>query len=168
MSQIKLYYDGEISHTTAGSERRSTRSKRPTSRTPDRAPERLRGMIERTGNVVDDQLLYARLDSGGHPLTRARVRLDLLVEAALPEGTRIRTDMADSIVFVDPSLIEVAIRNLTANASRHASQEGVRVSDSEPQTRICGTINPVMGTPGRIPGTVNMPRLLGSKKTSPP
>ena len=83
------------------------------------ALERMSSLIARTGHTVDDLLLFARLDDGSAELDRQPVRLDLLVEAELPEDTAISLVAEASVAEVDPRLARVAIRNLIDNAATH-------------------------------------------------
>jgi len=97
----------------------------------DEAPEtglrRVNALARQTGDVVDELLLFARLDSDGRTLERQSVRLDLLVEACLPEDGEVELRAEETIVEADPRLIQVAVRNLVENAHRHSTATDSRV-----------------------------------------
>ena len=83
------------------------------------ALQRLRPLSEHTATVVDDLLLFVRLDAGAAALAREPVRLDLLVEACVPEGSDIALAAQAIVASVDPRLVRVAVRNLVENAQTH-------------------------------------------------
>lgn len=89
---------------------------------PSDALARAEALAHRTAQVVDDLLLFARLDSGSAELERESVRLDLLVETELPEGATLRVvEDHECIAQVDPRLVRVAVRNLVDNARLHGT-----------------------------------------------
>ncbi|MGH8081495.1 MAG: sensor histidine kinase, partial [Lysobacter sp.] len=73
--------------------------------------------------LVDKLLLLARLDSAGTRLMKEPVRLDLLVEAVLPEDGSVELDAQESVVLADPVLTQSAIRNLVENALAHGRRQ---------------------------------------------
>ena len=83
------------------------------------ALERVSSLVSRTAQVVDDLLIFARLEAGSQALERQKLRLDLLVETCLPEESAIDLDAVPSVVDADPRLVRVAIRNLIENARTH-------------------------------------------------
>ena len=102
----------------------------------DVALRRVDSLARRTGDVVDDLLLFAQLDAWGAALERTSVRLDLLVEACLPEGAAIDLEGETTVAEVDPRLVRVAVRNLADNALRHANQPESRVRVSVTGTSV--------------------------------
>jgi signal transduction histidine kinase len=95
------------------------------------ALERIAPLIRKTGSVVEDLLLFARLEAGGAELERRRLRLDLLVEASLPEDGSVTLQATECTVEADSRLVGVAVRNLVENAQLHgATREPVRVTVS--------------------------------------
>lgn len=72
--------------------------------------------MSRTAQVVDDLLIFARLEAGSQVLECEKLRLDLLVETCLPEESAIRLDASPTLVEGDPRLLRVALRNLIDNA----------------------------------------------------
>ncbi len=92
----------------------------------EKAMQRIGPMLEETGQLVSDLLLFARLDSGHEVLRRERVRLDLLVETCVPEDQEhdFQLDLAPTEVSADPRLAATAIRNLLINAIQHGADEG--------------------------------------------
>ena len=96
--------------------------------TSDDALERVSRLVVRTGGLVEELLLLARLDSAASVDHHQQIRLDLLVEAVLPEDGSIPLDATESIVEADPALLEAAVRNLVDNACVHGGgAEKVRV-----------------------------------------
>lgn len=92
------------------------------------AVERLRPLVDRATSCTADLLLYARLEAGTQQPERQPLRLDLLAECCLPESTGIRFESEPVTLVGDATLLTTAIRNLLANAQRHAaSPEGIRV-----------------------------------------
>ncbi len=92
---------------------------------------RMSPLVDQTGRVVDDLLLFARLDTSDPAMECENFRLDLLAEACVPEGSSIQLDARQSVVHGDPRLIRVLIRNLVENAVRHSGQ---------PEKSVCLTI----------------------------
>lgn len=76
-----------------------------------------------TAGLVDQLLLLARLDAAATPVNREPVRLDLLVEAILPEEREIVFHGEESVVNVDLRLVQTAVRNLIDNALLHAATD---------------------------------------------
>jgi signal transduction histidine kinase len=89
----------------------------------DTSPEdgfpQVRHVARTSAALVDKLLLLAQLDSSATGLTKEKVRLDLIVEAALPEDGGISTDMDESVVYADKRLLQIAVRNLIENALIH-------------------------------------------------
>lgn len=108
------------------------------------AMERVATLVEHTGRVVDDLLLYARLEAGGTALERQSLRLDLLVEACLTDDSAIQLVAAEPVTLeADDRLLRAAVRLLLGNAAKHGGPEeqhirvvvsasGVSVEDSGP------------------------------------
>lgn len=95
---------------------------------PAEALRRLDPLVSRATRGMEDLLLYARLDAGKHLLEQQPIRLDLLVEACLPETGEIEFQAAETIVIGDHRLLKTAVSNLLTNALRHAkSPAGIRV-----------------------------------------
>jgi len=92
------------------------------------AVDRLRPLVDRATSCTEDLLLYARLEAGTQQLDRQPLRLDLLAECCLPEPPGIRFESEPVTIVGDATLLKTAIRNLLANAQRHAaSPDGIRV-----------------------------------------
>ncbi|QQQ01913.1 sensor histidine kinase [Lysobacter enzymogenes] len=83
-----------------------------------------------TAGLVDKLLLLARLDASAAPASKEPVRLDLLVEAILPEDREIEFHAAESVVNADVRLIQTAVRNLIENALVHSVRTGAAASVS--------------------------------------
>lgn len=83
------------------------------------ALNRVHHIAGQTAGLVDKLLLLARLDSPNATLSRESVRLDLLVEAVLPEDGSVHLEADASVVDVDARLVQVAVRNLVENAILH-------------------------------------------------
>ncbi len=96
--------------------------------TADEALARVSRLVGRTGVLVDELLLLARLDSAAALGNKQPVRPDLPVEAVLPEDGSVQLDAAEAIVEADPALLETALRNLVENACVHGDGAGVRVT----------------------------------------
>lgn len=96
---------------------------------PGHALNRVHRIAGQTADLVDKLLLLARLDSPNVTLSRESVRLDLLVEALLPEDGSVHLDADASVVNADARLIQVAVRNLVENALLHGRPDasGCRV-----------------------------------------
>lgn len=88
--------------------------------------EQVLGKVERvagqTAGLVDKLLLLARLDAAAAPASKEPVRLDLLVEAVIPEDRDVAFEATQSIVDADVRLIQTAVRNLIENALVHAAK----------------------------------------------
>ncbi len=91
-------------------------------------PSQVLGKVERvagqTATLVDKLLLLARLDAASAQATREPVRLDLLVEAVLPEDHAIGFHATESVVDADVRLVQTAVRNLVENALVHGAKTG--------------------------------------------
>lgn len=85
---------------------------------PIQALKRMDKLLHTTGQILEDLLLFARLDAGAS-LELQAVRLDLLVESLLPEEEDITFEATASVVNIDPRLVTVVIRNLIANARKY-------------------------------------------------
>ena len=81
--------------------------------------DRVAGLVRGTGRLVDQLLLLARLDASAELAPLQPTRLDLLVEAALPEDANVALEARETVVEVDPVLLETAVRNLIQNAQVH-------------------------------------------------
>ena len=91
--------------------------------------EGLATIFQESGNLrrmVDDILIAARIDAenvGFSPLdTKITDVVDRTLSHFLRLGADITTDCEPAVVHVDPSRLEHAIRNLTANAIRHGAE----------------------------------------------
>ncbi|BAV96014.1 sensor histidine kinase [Lysobacter enzymogenes] len=88
--------------------------------------ERVLGKVERvagqTAGLVDKLLLLARLDAAATPVSKEPVRLDLLVEAVIPEDRAIEFHAIESVIDADVRLLQTAVRNLIENALVHAAK----------------------------------------------
>lgn len=91
-------------------------------------PAQMLAKVERvagqTAGLVDKLLLLARLDANAAPAAKEPVRLDLLVEAVLPEDREVDFRASESVVEADVRLIQTAVRNLIENALVHAAASG--------------------------------------------
>lgn len=87
-------------------------------------------LAQTTGTLVEQLLLMARLD-GADLSTTEPVRLDLLVEAMLPEDGSIPLEAEASVVRGDAKLLQTAVRNLVENAKIHGSS-----TDSAPSIQV--------------------------------
>lgn len=87
---------------------------------PTQVLARVERVASQTAGLVDQLLLLARLDAAASPLNPAPVRLDLLVEAILPEDPRIDFRASESVLNLDAGLVQTAVRNLIDNALLHA------------------------------------------------
>ncbi|GAB3789224.1 sensor histidine kinase [Dyella agri] len=81
----------------------------------------VRHVAKASAAMTDKLLLLAQLESSATGITKEKVRLDLLVEAALPEEHAIVTDLEASVVVADKRLLQIAARNLIENALTHGS-----------------------------------------------
>ncbi len=81
----------------------------------------VRHVAKASAAMTDKLLLLAQLESSATGITKEKVRLDLLVEAALPEEHAIVTDLDASVVVADKRLLQIAVRNLIENALIHGS-----------------------------------------------
>ncbi len=99
------------------------------------ALERIQSLTQRTSQVVDKLLLFARLDAGAVELQREEVRLDLLAEACAPEESPVEFHGEESVARVDARLVEIALRNVIENALRH-SPDGQTVIVSVSGARV--------------------------------
>jgi signal transduction histidine kinase len=91
------------------------------------SPAQVLAKVERvttqTAGLVDQLLLLARLDAAASPVHKEPVRLDLLVEAILPDDRPIAFHAAESVVNADLRLVQTAVRNLIDNALLHATPD---------------------------------------------
>lgn len=89
------------------------------------SPAQVLAKVERvatqTAGLVDQLLLLARLDAADAPVHKEPVRLDLLVEAILPDDRPIAFQATESVVNADLRLAQTAVRNLIDNALLHAT-----------------------------------------------
>lgn len=93
------------------------------------ALRRMDPVIRRTARVVDDLLLFSRLEARSAELVRGPLRLDLLVETCIPEDGNTVLSAAACTIEADARLVTVAVRNLIENARLHgASSQPLRVS----------------------------------------
>lgn len=131
--------------------------------TADDALARVSRLVGRTGVLVDELLLLARLDAAAALGDKQPVRLDLLAEAVLPEDGSVGLDAVEAIVGADPALLETALRNLVENARVHGAGEiRVTVRDGEvvveddgpgfPMDLLERAVEPFVARPGS-PGT---------------
>ncbi|RKP43870.1 sensor histidine kinase [Trinickia fusca] len=74
-----------------------------------------------SAELVDKLLLMARLDATVETVEMKPLRLDLLVEAMLPEDGSVSLEAVESVVEADSRLVRIAVRNLLENALRHGS-----------------------------------------------
>lgn len=88
--------------------------------TPQHALHRAGRIAAQASGLVDKLLMLARLDSASTRLVKEAVRLDLLVEAVLPEDDSVQLDAQPCVVQADALLVQAAIRNLVENALAHA------------------------------------------------
>ncbi len=95
-------------------------------------------LVDRTVRVVDELLLFARLDVSDARIEPEKFRLDLLAETCLPEKSAILFEAQETVVNGDPRLIKVVIRNLIENAMRHSGcpPESIRVSVSNGAVQV--------------------------------
>ena len=88
-------------------------------------------LTQTAGTLVEQLLLMARLDGAELPETHP-VRLDLLVEAMLPEDGSIPLEAEPSVVDGDAKLLQTAVRNLVENARLHGTSSGPPAEAQEP------------------------------------
>lgn len=94
--------------------------------------ERLDALCGRLGDRIDDLVLLSTLDEA-RPLTPAPTSLlDLVREEAATVAPAATVDGADPTVVVDRALVARAVRNLLANAVRHAAQHVQATVESTP------------------------------------
>ncbi|MGO1072502.1 sensor histidine kinase [Lysobacter sp. CA199] len=91
--------------------------------TPAQVLARVERVVGQTAGLVDKLLLLARLDAAASPVNKEPVRLDLLVEAVLPDDHEIVFHASQSVVDADVRLIQTAVRNLIENALVHAARQ---------------------------------------------
>ncbi len=92
----------------------------------DQALARIHPIVLRTGALVENLLLYARLEADGTSPVVGDVRLDLLVEACVPDDGTVELTADECTISADARLVEVAVTNLLANAERHARRDDAR------------------------------------------
>lgn len=90
---------------------------------PEVALRRTASLIGKTERLVENLLMFARLDAGSAKPVREKVRLDLLVEASLSDHDEVRFEGEETVVEADPNLLTVAVRNLLENARRHGGRK---------------------------------------------
>jgi signal transduction histidine kinase len=84
--------------------------------------DRLDALCHRLGDRIDDLVLLSTLDEG-RPLALAPASLLAIVrEEAASVAPAATVDGDDTTVVVDRTLVARAVRNLLANAARHAAQ----------------------------------------------
>ncbi|MEM7338272.1 MAG: HAMP domain-containing sensor histidine kinase [Actinomycetota bacterium] len=90
------------------------------------SPAEQRGQLDRVavlaagaGQLTDDLLMLARMDADRLTLQTEPVRLDLLVESIVDDDPAFTLDLDETVVAVDPALVERLIRNLLVNARNH-------------------------------------------------
>lgn len=99
---------------------------------------KIQALAAQTSRVVDDLLMFARLDAGSLEINKESVRLDLLIETLLPDDDSVPWTGSPTEAQVDPKLISVALRNLLENARLHGrlpidirlDSHRVRIQDS--------------------------------------
>ncbi|MEM8712683.1 MAG: HAMP domain-containing sensor histidine kinase, partial [Planctomycetota bacterium] len=92
--------------------------------------------VARAHSGVEALLLLARLESGAVQPRSDRVRIDLLVEAHLPENSSAELVAEPSIVMADAELLGVAVDNLLRNAERHGGGGAVLVQVKDGTMRV--------------------------------
>ncbi len=113
------------------------------------ALERVAQLSVRASHVLDDLLTLARMDSSRMPVTRTRVRLDLLIEEVVADRSDVVFTGVPTVVEVDPSLVRLAVSNLIDNARRHG---GAHASTSPIEVNLEGSSIAVSdGGPGIEP-----------------
>lgn len=97
------------------------------------AVERLSQQCERLGGRIDDLVLLSTIDEG-RPARRGPVDLGALVaaEASAVAPTVELPSLAHPVVECDEPLLARAVRNLVANAARHAASRVVATVEVEP------------------------------------
>jgi len=88
------------------------------------ALDRIGPLVQKATSNVDDLLLYARLNADRIEIRPTPTRLDLLVEACIPEDAHVELHAEETTINCDSQLVTVAIRNLLSNALRHARSSG--------------------------------------------
>jgi signal transduction histidine kinase len=88
------------------------------------ALDRIGPLVKKATSNVDDLLLHARLNADRIQLNPSLTRLDLLVEACIPEDAHVELHAEETTINCDSQLVTVAIRNLLSNAQRHAGSSG--------------------------------------------
>lgn len=117
--------------------------------------------LARTGDIaaeasqtVDDLLFLARADAGRIDVRKERLRLDLLVDAALDDVAGVDLVAEPTVVEGDPALLRRAVGNLVANAVRHG-----RALDPGAQIEVTvtpGAVRVADRGPGIEPGIANL------------
>ncbi|MGT2427443.1 sensor histidine kinase [Amnibacterium kyonggiense] len=124
---------------------------------------RMRRQIERLERLTESLLLRARLDTGGLELERTPLRFDQLVEHVSDEvvGQRAQVLTEPTVIDGDPTVLELAVRNLVENAVRHG--------DGRPQIHLAeGELRVVDHGPGIRPRNrraMLQPGISGAKGT---
>lgn len=89
----------------------------------DQGVPRIARIATESAALVDKLLLMARLDAQAEAVSKEPLRLDLLVEALLPEDGSAAFKADESVVVADSRLVQIAVRNLIENALRHGAAE---------------------------------------------
>jgi signal transduction histidine kinase len=96
--------------------------------------QRAARQAQRLGATVEALLARARLAAGVQPLACEPLRLDQLVEDVVAETVAVAgvdagavtVSAEPSVIAADPTLVRLAVRNLTDNALRHGRRPGQR------------------------------------------
>jgi two-component system OmpR family sensor kinase len=102
------------------------REERPSAADVHRVEATVLAEMQRVERLVEDMLALARLDEGAAPALRVIDAGALLRELAArdPGGATEVEELAAGTVAADPDLIAQVVRNLLANAHRHAGPGG--------------------------------------------
>lgn len=86
---------------------------------PDQGLARVEQIAAQSAGLVDKLLVMARLDADVEGLAKTPLRLDLLIEAIVPEDGTVSFQATESVVNADGRLVQTAVRNLIENALVH-------------------------------------------------